>query len=73
MRHKGTRIGHEKRADHLSNPQSPKSMKRQGTKIEVHGPSEVSRLQASKILYDLPQVTKYSRRIMAQDSKTNGS
>jgi hypothetical protein len=47
-------------------------MKRQGTKKEVHGPSEVSRLQASKILYDLPQVTKYSRRIMAQDSKTKG-
>ena len=72
MRHKGTLTGHEKLADHLSNPQSPKSMKRQGAKKEVQGPSEVSRLQASKILYDLPQVTKYSRRFRVQDNKAKG-
>ena len=73
MRHKGTAIGHEKLGDHLSNPQSPKSMKRQGTKKEGHGPpSEVARLQASKIIYDLPQVTKYSRRIRTQDNKAKG-
>ena len=72
MRHKGTRTGHEKLADHISNPQSPKSMKRQGTKKEGQGPSEISRLQASKILYDLPQVTKYSRRILTQDNKAKG-
>lgn len=72
MRHKVTAIGHEKLVDHLSNPQSPKSMKHQGAKKEGHGPSEVSRLQASKIIYDLPQVTKYSRRIRTQDNKTKG-
>ena len=68
----GTSIGHERQADHISNPQSPKSMKRLATKQASHGPREISRLQASKILYDLPQVIKYSRRIWAQDKNVEG-